>query len=181
MDPRGLTIDRLRQVLAYDPATGAFTWRLTLSNRCVAGKMAGTVRADGRRAIYIDGRKYYAANLAWAIHTGQFPELEVDHRSRDRSDDRLGNLRLATDLQQAWNAGKRRDNTSGFKGVSPCRQTGLWRAQISSDGRVVNLGRFITAEAASEAYERRVSAERGDFDPKGANAALRVAQGRSEQ
>ena len=30
--PTDLTADRLREVLAYDAQTGAFTWRVTQSN-----------------------------------------------------------------------------------------------------------------------------------------------------
>lgn len=43
-------------------------------------------------------------------------------------------------------------NKSGYKGVSYCRQTGRWVAQIKID-RIRHLGRFSTPEDAARAYD----------------------------
>lgn len=55
----------------------------------------------------------------WYLHNG-VPEDKylVDHINRNRLDDRLENLRLATAKQNATNRSKQKNNTSGFRGVS---------------------------------------------------------------
>lgn len=73
------------------------------------------------------------------------------------------NLRIANDAENARNSRKRKDNTSGIKGVSLRKRTGRWVAQISFNKRVISLGEFTTIEAAQERY-RQVSEElHGEF------------------
>ena len=68
---------RLRQRLHFEPTTGTFTW-LPCSdvgeefNAQWPGKAAGFVDQNGRRAITVDGRKYYAHELAWFYLTGEW-------------------------------------------------------------------------------------------------------------
>lgn len=50
-------------------------------------------------------------------------------------------------------SGPHKRNASGYKGVSFCKQTGRWVAQIKTDKRK-SLGRFPTPELAALAYDR---------------------------
>ncbi len=77
---------------------------------------------------------------------------EVDHRNRNRLDNRRENLRLATHGQNAKNRKRQTNNTSGVAGVSP--QDGGWLAQIKCDGALIRLGFFRSKEAAIEARKR---------------------------
>lgn len=88
---------------------------------------------------------------------------EVDHVNRDTLDNRRGNLRPATSTQNKFNQTRRRDNTSGHKGVSFCKQTGMWRATAKGDGRQVSLGRHETVEAAAAAYRSYCVQARGEY------------------
>ena len=58
----------------------------------------------------------------------------VDHRDRDTTNDKLDNLRPCSQAENNANGKTRRDNTSGFKGVSWNKQKGDWVAQITKDG-----------------------------------------------
>jgi hypothetical protein len=90
--------------------------------------------------------------LAWAIAYGTWPQ-QIDHQDRIRNNNRLDNLRLATASQNSLNRGVRKNNTSGFKGVSYAKQTGKWWARIVVNGSRQSLGLFNSAEEAARAYK----------------------------
>lgn len=82
----------------------------------------------------------------------------VDHVNGDGLDNRRANLRPATSSQNAANARRRKDNSSGFKGVSQ-RPNGRWMARI----RMKSLGTFPTAELAARAYDSAATETWGEF------------------
>jgi hypothetical protein len=88
-----LTARRLRKVLSYNPATGKFRWRVTISSRAVAGSIAGTRGRRGHHQIRIDGKLYQASRLAWLYTTGRWPKLEINFSNGNTSDTRWANLR----------------------------------------------------------------------------------------
>jgi len=135
-----LTAERLREVLHYDPETGAWTWLVApRKGRSYVGQRAGALKDDGYRIIGIDGVRYRSNRLAWLYMTGAWPEADVDHRDRaSRGDDRWTNLRAATRSQNQGNAigkGKR-----WKKGVSLVGTR--FKAQIMKDGINHHIGCF---------------------------------------
>ena len=122
-----LTQGTLRELVDYDPQTGTFTWRWRERhwftsdriwhswNAKHAGKPAfTTIASDGYVAGRLLGRTYHVHRLAWFHVHGTWPAIDIDHRNRVRSDNRLDNLRLATRSQNKANAGVQR---AGLKGV----------------------------------------------------------------
>jgi hypothetical protein len=98
-------LEHVREVLAYCPDTGALAWRVDRSIRVLAGMLAGTRNCDGYTQVQIGSRRFYAHRLAWYLHHGQDPgDLQVDHINRDRSDNRICNLRLVTDRGNKLNS-----------------------------------------------------------------------------
>jgi hypothetical protein len=90
-----LTQGRLRELLSYDPETGAFTWLVSLGRRVRVGDVAGTF--NGRYwAITVNKRIYMAHRLAWLYVYGSFPKYELDHINGDKIDNRIVNLRDVT-------------------------------------------------------------------------------------
>src|ERR1700743_736212 len=61
------------------------------------------------------------------------PDVIVDHKNRDIFNCRKENLRIATRSQNNCNTKKRKDNTSGFRGVGFRRDS--WFYTISKDGQ----------------------------------------------
>jgi len=79
--------------------------------------------------------------------------LEWDHENRCGLDNRRRNLRPSSKSQNNYNKGKRKDNSSGFKGVYWNTGNGRWRAQIRFDHRWKHLGYFDTPEEAARSYD----------------------------
>lgn len=146
----GLTLEEAHALLEYDPDTGAFYWRLKASPFVTAGAKAGTRRRDGYIRIRIQGREFAAHRLAWFMVHGEWPHPEVDHRNRDKTDNRLDNLRVVTSSGNKLN----RDDAilAGYgKGYSFHAKSGKWQAQCRWDRRMVYLGLHETEEQAREA------------------------------
>ena len=81
--------------------------------------------------------------------------LVIDHINGIKTDNRICNLREATDQENKQNISKpRKDNTSGFLGVSFRADRQKWRALISHNGRYIHLGHFHTPEEACMAYKK---------------------------
>lgn len=102
---------------------------------------------DGRYAIRCapgaDGRKRMVTMHRFLMG---FPTLQVDHRNRDKLDNRRSNLREVPHAINLFNRDVQPNNTSGAKGVY--LSGGLWRAYISFGGKRIWLGRHATIEAA---------------------------------
>ena len=87
----------------------------------------------------------------------------VDHINHDTLDNRKSNLRLAGVDQNQMNARRRRDNTSGFKGVSWVERDNAWVARISCKGKRIPLGYYKTPEDAYAAYCEAAKIYHGEF------------------
>lgn len=157
-----LTLERLRALIDYNPETGSMVWKISTSNRNPVGSEAGTIMKHGYRHISIDGKRYLAHRLAWFYFHGSWPK-EIDHIDRDRSNNKLANLRLATRSQNSMNKGTRSDNKSGVTGVTLHKGSQKWRATIHKDGKQVQVGMFETIEEAAKAYQEAANEMHGEF------------------
>jgi hypothetical protein len=151
----------LADIVSYSPYTGVFRWRIS-RGRCAAGAIAGTRGSQGYVYVKVDGKNYLAHRLAWFFTYGKWVD-EIDHRNRDRSDNRLANLREATRSQNNSNTSMRSTNTSGLRGVSFDKSRLQWRATITFNGTQKTIGRFATKEAAAAAYLAEARRLMGEF------------------
>ena len=158
-----ITVERLREVLSYDPITGFFTWRLSIGRRAKVGARAGSFRKDKYLAIAIDHVTYKSSRLAWLYMTGEWPGKIVDHKDRDKTNDSWENLRLATRRENNANKTRQVNNKAKFKGVNWHKASGRYVAQISNHGKKEHLGLFDTPEEAHEAYIRRAKEVHGEY------------------
>lgn len=120
-----LTQEKLRSLLGYDPLTGLFSRR---SEDCSV--IRPKPNAGGYLRIFVDGKLHYAHRLAWLYVNGSFPPSQIDHVNLDKSDNRIANLRLATQQENSQNFPKTKRNTSGIPGVHWCKRDGKWCARI---------------------------------------------------
>lgn len=78
----------------------------------------------------------------------------VDHINGNGLDCRRGNLRIVSPRENMWNMRRRRDNTSGFKGVSWCENNKGWIAAIQLDRKRTYLGTYSDPSEAARVYDR---------------------------
>lgn len=154
------SIERLREVLAYAPETGKLTWRIRVSNRIEVGDEAGHPQR-GYIYVRIDGVLLPAHCVIFAVVTGRWPEPEVDHEDRCRSNNRWSNLREANESQNRTNSS--RPNLTGFKGVNRSRNGKAFEAKIKFKGRWICLGTHPTAQQAHTAYMAKAKELYGEF------------------
>ena len=157
-----LTAELLRIVLEYNEISGQFTWKVPPKNQSIEiGDVAGYLRSNGYWYIKIGGRSYSAHRLAWMYVHGVWPPRLIDHINGVKSDNRIANLRPASMSQNKSNGALYASNSSGFKGVTKCKNK--WKTQITHDQVVFYLGLFNTKEEAHEAYLKAASERHGDF------------------
>lgn len=170
-------IDRVQaeRFLSYSPETGAFTRLSVGSKRHAAnvGKPCGHLnKALGYVTIHLCGRNHFAHRLAWIMVHGSIPSgYMIDHANRDKSDNRICNLRLATHADNLRNSKTRPDNTSGVKGVHYDRARGKWKVSV---GRRC-VGRFETMAEAIDARRSAAMEAFGSFANEGATPHLASA------
>lgn len=87
----------------------------------------------------------------------------IDHKNRNGLDNRKSNLRICDFSENGVNTKVRRDNTSGFKGISwrPAQKT--WMVRIWVRGDCKYIGCFKIKREAVIAYNKMAKKEYGEF------------------
>lgn len=168
------SIEALAAFLAYEPLSGRLLWRrrvpgmvlggrklsshgCSIFNTCYAGRYADLRYVTGYRSTGILKYQFLSHRIVWALHYGEWPQMQMDHINGVRSDNRLQNLRLVTLQENNMNLARRCDNKSGYTGVYFDKAARCWVARITKNGKTYGVGRFETADEAGAA---RKEAER---------------------
>lgn len=88
---------------------------------------------------------------------------DTDHKDRNTLNNQRSNLRVCTRSQNNANSKKRKDNTSGIKGVSWDYRTRKWIAQIQLRGKNVFFKRYTNKLKAATAYAIAAKKYFGEF------------------
>jgi hypothetical protein len=138
--------ERLKELLTYDPDTGNFFWNVDKSRGAKKGQKCSIEATNtGYLRIGIDGKRYLAHRLVWLYVHGQFPDNDLDHINRIRTDNRICNLRQATRAENL-------QNKSNVKGVYWHKRAKKWLAQIKLNKKHFYLGLHENFEDARQAY-----------------------------
>jgi hypothetical protein len=143
---------------------GQLFWKKSIWSRAKEGRVAGGVyKKTGYFYINVNGKRYSRHRVIWEMHFGKIVEgLFIDHINRIPGDDRIENLRLASNRHNLYNTGTPKNNTTGFRGV--CRwPNGCYRATIMINKKSKYLGTFIPPEDAAQAYNFWAAKVAGEF------------------
>ena len=103
-----------------------YSWHLT---KCITHKIGYATRFSNKKSIYMH-------RVIMDAKKGQ----QIDHINHNRCDNRIKNLRLATNTENHKNKPKQSNNKTGFVGVHWCNTTKRFRATIKVKGQVIGLG-----------------------------------------
>ena len=161
-----ITPELLRKLLRYEPETGELFWRertvdmfptqgsQRIWNTRYSGKPACSgIDINGYKRVCVLYERFFSHRVIWAMQTGAWPEIGLDHIDRDRLNNRIENLRLATQKENLANVTAHKDSTSKYVGVSWHKRDKAWRAVIGDGYKTTHLGYFASEIEAARAYD----------------------------
>lgn len=162
-----ISIEHLRAILRLDREAGALYWlerspdsfqntparssmhRASHWNALRAGRQAlNSITALGYASGLINGKFFFAHRVVYALIHGHWPTQFIDHINGSRSDNRPGNLRDVSHLENQLNKKLPAINTSGAIGVHWSAPHQKWRAAIKYQGKRKHLGLFDSIDEA---------------------------------
>lgn len=148
MDPdKGLLFWKARDRSLFANAICSASW-----NTKFAGKEAfTTILNNGYRCGSVFGRKFTAHRLIYLMHTGQWPQGQIDHINGIRTDNRIVNLRDVTPSVNGRNKCISSNNSTGVTGVYWQKAAQKWTAEIKVNSVKTYLGLFETFDDAAQA------------------------------
>lgn len=154
-----ITQNELKELIFYNHDTGIFTWKersvekflhsnnpeqyCATWNTKYSNTDSGNLHKSGYIVIRVYGKDYKAHRLAWLYMEGYFPENQIDHINRIKSDNRWCNLREISTQCNIRNRGITKKNTSGVVGVYWNKRVNKWSAQITINKKPINLGYYM--------------------------------------
>jgi hypothetical protein len=124
--------DDLKKTYSYDPESGLLF---------MGDKKVGWVNKNGYTYISTPfGKKVLAHRLAWLLYYGDWPKHDVDHVNRDRSDNRINNLRQLNRSQNLLNM-----DTPLLKGIYWDKSRKSWKSRTGRNGALKRFKTFCEA------------------------------------
>ena len=134
--------------------------KVSVKGRVLKGRQSGVKKNMYLAVVLCDNthRKQYKIHqlvaMAFLNHTPCGHKLVVDHINDNKLDNRLENLQIITQRENAYKTqGKW---ASKYKGVSMCKIKNKWRARIRIQGKENIIGYFNCELAASLAYQNEL-------------------------
>lgn len=87
----------------------------------------------------------------------------VDHKNRNRLDNRRDNLRVCNSKESIRNRGLNKNNSTGYKGVYLNKKKNKYQAYITVDRVHIYLGAYDNPIDAAKAYDRSATDNFGEF------------------
>jgi hypothetical protein len=149
----------LRQLFEYQD--GNLFWKIQPTLAVKIGDSAG-YKNHQYICCNVLNKRYRIHRLIFLWHYGYMPKM-IDHVDGNTFNNRIENLRECNTRQNAQNMKLTSRNTSGVKGVSWYTPSQKWKAQLSVNGKVYNLGYYLDKEEATKAVREFREKHHGEF------------------
>lgn len=146
----------------FDYKEGELYWKVRKSQRSKIGSKCGYVASDGYMTTTINGKSYKNHRIIYMMFNGFLPEY-IDHINGNLLDNRIENLRPATVTQNQYNQSKRKDNTSGVKGVTWSKLHKKWIARLNANKKTIHVGLFDDINEADKSLQEARKLYHGEF------------------
>ena len=118
------------------------------------GDEAGTTTVNGYRQVIVEGDAYFAHRIAWYLHFGEDPGNMIDHKDRQKSNNRITNLRISNHSTNAHNHIRK-----GYR-----KRGDSYQVRVKNKGKVYTKS-FKTEDEARQAYMDMKTELSGEFSP----------------
>ncbi len=98
----------------------------------------GTPNSTGYRTINVRGKSALIHRAIFLLVKGWLPKA-LDHKDRDKSNNRIGNLRPASQEINCHNRSVSKNTVSGVRGVTFKKDKKLWRGRLTVSGRSIHI------------------------------------------
>jgi hypothetical protein len=139
-----LTKEYLNDLIEY--CDGVLYWKKARQGVTV-GKPVGCLNAKGYLRTKINGEHYRNHRLIFLMHYGYLPAI-VDHIDNNPLNNRIENLRPATNAENGYNAKTPKHNTSGLKNIFWSKRDKKWLVQLRIDGGKKSFGSYFDLDYA---------------------------------
>ena len=150
------------KLFSYDD--GKLYWKSNLNqfSRAKIGLETGYVAGDGYKRTKINQKLYGTHQIIFLMFYGYLPK-QIDHINRDRLDNRIENLRAATNSQNQHNKSIPKNNTSGIQGVTWNKRAKKWYVQLMFNKKPMYFGVYKDLELAELVITEARRKYHGDF------------------
>lgn len=154
--------DEVKQFLRYEPETGNLYWTKNIGRNSALELCSQKPCGQGYKRIRYKSKTIPQHRIAFYMYYGYLPNI-IDHIDGVRTNNKIENLREATNAQNIMNSRIPKNNKSGYKGVCWKKDRKKWYATIIKDNKQFYLGSFLDIKAAVNKVQEARIALHGEF------------------
>lgn len=136
---KSMSKQMFEDLLYYDDtSTSCLRWKVDAGNRIKTNSEAGTLCNNGYFQVKVKGITFKVHRIVALLHNLNVDGMVVDHIDRNRSNNKISNIRVVTQKENMQNKSMYElssNNTSGVQGVSYDKRQNRWTVSWYEDGK----------------------------------------------